>query len=225
MQILYGHSGWIRVERDDLPGWLYLRLAADSEGAWRTRELYLEGELPVSASTLRRLPLAHIEAVVTQGEGVRRLEASMRKPGPQLSIMAEMFTTAHIGKRPNCASCGALVNNRNGRALTWLETSWWAQFPDSEVTVNRPSRPRATLDKAERQRPPKPPPLSAPEGRLTGQFLRGVGEAYDAAVERGEAPAQALAAQANVPVRTVHRWIYTARKRGIMPKGKQGRIG
>jgi len=46
--------------------------------------------------------------------------------------------------------------------------------------------------------------VDAPEGGLTGQFLRGVGEAYDAAVERGE-------------------YVSRARKRGLLPPTKKGK--
>lgn len=82
-----------------------------------------------------------------------------------------------------------------------------------------------------RQRPPKaaePPPvapLDRPD-RLDDAFLRHVADAYVDAIRRGaKSPAAMLARQATVPVRTVHRWIYLARKAGHLPPGSQGRIG
>jgi hypothetical protein len=83
-----------------------------------------------------------------------------------------------------------------------------------------------------RQRPPERPaeapyvpPLERPD-RLDDAFLRHVADAYADAIRRGaKSPAAALAAQAIVPVRTVHRWVYLARKAGHLPPGSQGRIG
>ena len=67
------------------------------------------------------------------------------------------------------------------------------------------------------------PPLRAPAGgRLTDEFLRDVHRAYTAAVARGEWPAPALAEQAGVSLHAVRKWVYTARRRGIMPPGRQG---
>ena len=225
MRLWYGFGGWIRVQSDESPGWVYLRLGDDGHG-WRTRELYVDaGEDVIPAVALRKLPLARIEALAVQGEGSERLAKSMRWPGPQLSVMAESFTSRHIGKRRNCETCGSPVDPKHGRSLDWLETSWWAQFdhPDVQVRVRRPSRPRTEL--GERKAPPAPPPLSAPDDGLTDEFFEQVRAAYDAAVDGGRPPAPTLAVQARVPTRTVHRWVYLARKRGIMAPGKPGRAG
>jgi hypothetical protein len=68
-------------------------------------------------------------------------------------------------------------------------------------------------------------PLDRPD-RLDDAFLHHVADAYVDAIRRGAAsPAVMLARQATVPVRTVHRWIYLARKAGHLPPGSQGRIG
>ncbi len=69
------------------------------------------------------------------------------------------------------------------------------------------------------------PPLDRPD-RIDDAFLRHVADAYADAIRHGaRSPAAALARQATVPVRTVHRWIYLARKAGHLPPGSQGRIG
>jgi hypothetical protein len=73
--------------------------------------------------------------------------------------------------------------------------------------------------------PPRVAPLDRPD-RIDDAFLRHVADAYTDAIRRGaKSPAAVLAAQATVPVRTVHRWIYLARKAGHLPPGSQGRIG
>jgi hypothetical protein len=72
---------------------------------------------------------------------------------------------------------------------------------------------------------PELPRLSAPENGLTDEFLREVAKAYDAAVAHRMPPGEALAELAGVSPRTVHRWVYTARKRGLMePATQRGRI-
>ena len=62
--------------------------------------------------------------------------------------------------------------------------------------------------------------------RIDDAFLRHVADAYADAIRRGaRSPAAAIAAESTLPVRTVHRWIYLARKAGHLPPGSQGRVG
>lgn len=222
MRVTYGNGGWIRVQDEGIPGWLYLKLDRDELGRWTTRDLYLDCSRPLTADVLRRLPLARVEAIAAQGEGADRLDRSTRRPGPQLDLMAQAFATRHIGHRPNCDKCGGLVDPRQGRPLDWLETSWWAQVDD--VKVRRPTPPRQGLDQEPEEAAPAPP-LVAPTEGLTERFLGTVRAAYDRAVRDGMAPAPTLAGQAGVPVRTVHRWVYLARQRGIMPAAAPGKAG
>ncbi|MFD5862605.1 hypothetical protein [Streptomyces chartreusis] len=69
------------------------------------------------------------------------------------------------------------------------------------------------------------PHIKPPEGRLTDDFLNDVADAYRWVTETGNSPAPAIAEIAEVPVRTVHRWVYEARKRGILPPARAGRAG
>lgn len=64
-----------------------------------------------------------------------------------------------------------------------------------------------------------------PGGRITDEFLENVAEMYRWAVEQGEAPAVSISGVAEVPVRTVHRWISEARKRGFLPPAVKGKAG
>jgi hypothetical protein len=63
------------------------------------------------------------------------------------------------------------------------------------------------------------------DGRLSDEFLRNVAGVYLATVEAKRAPAPAIAAMAGVPVRTVHRWVTEARRRGYLPPATKGRAG
>lgn len=69
------------------------------------------------------------------------------------------------------------------------------------------------------------PIITAPQGRITDAFLEDVAQAYRWHVGAKNAPAPAIAESSGIPVRTVHRWIYEARKRGILPPARTGRAG
>ncbi|MFF2215028.1 hypothetical protein [Streptomyces antibioticus] len=81
----------------------------------------------------------------------------------------------------------------------------------SDDADNEPSRPM--------------PQVRPPGGRLTDDFLEEVADAYRWFTEARRPPAPAIAETADVPVRTVHRWVYEARKRGILPPARAGRAG
>jgi hypothetical protein len=68
-------------------------------------------------------------------------------------------------------------------------------------------------------------PVQPPGGRITDDFLRHVATAYARATAEERAPGPAIAAEAGVPVRTVHGWITQARKKGMIPPGRRGRAG
>lgn len=69
------------------------------------------------------------------------------------------------------------------------------------------------------------PQIKPPQGRLTDEFLTDVAEAYRWFTDAKKAPAPAISELTKVPVRTVHRWIYEARKRDILPPARAGRAG
>lgn len=74
--------------------------------------------------------------------------------------------------------------------------------------------------------PKDPFPVVRPlEGRLTDEHLQDVAAAYRWNTNLNRPPAPAIAAAAGVPVRTVHRWVYEARKRGFLPPARAGRAG
>ncbi|MFE9699068.1 hypothetical protein [Streptomyces sp. NPDC006270] len=69
------------------------------------------------------------------------------------------------------------------------------------------------------------PVVRAPQGRLTDEHLQDVADAYRWFTNASKSPAPAIADMAGVPVRTVHRWVYEARKRGFLPPARAGRAG
>lgn len=196
----YGNGGWIRLDDPGLPGPLYLRFAPGAEGRWHVREMYLDGEeRPIEAADLRRLPLAAIETVALADGGGNVIASKARLPGADLSTLASHCATSF------------------GTAEHWVADSFRAQLPGgASLHVPKAKQPR-------RPKRAGVAPLPPPEHGLTDEFLRHVAAAYVAAVGAGRNPAPELAAQSGRPVRTVHRWIYTARKRGLLPAGRNAR--
>ena len=67
---------------------------------------------------------------------------------------------------------------------------------------------------------------SGPTDGLTDDFLRDVGRAYAAALARGERPNKAIAEQTGRDIKSVQRWVYLGRNRGVIPPAaKKGRAG
>jgi hypothetical protein len=68
-------------------------------------------------------------------------------------------------------------------------------------------------------------PLTRPDGTDPEGFSRRVAQAYNEAVDATSTPAKALAAEAGVPVTTVHRWIRDARRLGLIAPARKGKAG
>jgi hypothetical protein len=226
MRVSYGNGGWIRVDGIGLPGPLYVRFAADEQGRWRAVEIYIDGhDTPLSTAMLRQLRLDLLEAAVLQYDN---MAARSQTPGPDLHRLAAHYATtwgksAYDGQ--HCDTCGSPIKGARGRILAlrnWVAESWFAQLPDSGIRqVPMPSEPSA-LDAEFEELPAIEPPAGH---RMTDDFLYTVAHAYALAALKGLAPAPAIAEQAGVSPRAVHKWVYTARKRGIMPPGTRGRVG
>jgi hypothetical protein len=174
---------------------------------------------------LRQLRLDLLEAAVLQYDN---MAASSQTPGPDLHRLAAHYATtwgksAYDGQ--HCDTCGGHIKGVRGRILAlrnWVAESWFAQFPDSGIRqVPMPREPRA-LDAELEELPSIEPPAGH---RMTDDFLHTVARAYALAALKGLAPAPAIAEKAGVSRRAVHKWVYTARKRGIMPPGTRGRVG
>lgn len=198
----FGNGGWIRVDDPELPGPLFARLRPDQkDGRWIVTETYIDGRgRPVTGDMLRRLDIATIEALANADANTLRARAGYS--AVQLSEAASYYAYS-VG---------------NSRRRDWARDMLLSQLPGNEI---------AQVQRREDKGDPMyadVPPLRAPENGLTDDFLREVARAYNASLNRKErSPAQSLATQAGVPVRTVHRWIYTARQRRIMEPGRQGR--
>lgn len=201
MRLSIGNGGWVRA--DDvagLPGPLYVRLRPRGDGRWQVTEVYLDGDgEALTSEALGRVPLADLEAVINNA-GRESLQERAGLPAVLLSEAASYYATTF-----------------GPRAQGWPVDMLRSQF-DSGTRLPAAGNGVSVVA-------PDAAPLSPPaRGRITDEFLHEVSRAYGAAVQRGQRPAVALAEQAGVSARTVHGWIYQARKRGIMPPGTQGRV-
>jgi hypothetical protein len=228
MRISYGNGGWVRVDGIGLPGPLHIRFTADEQGRWRAAELYLDGDdQPLSTSVLRELRLDRLEAAVLEDRDHLRARSGI--PGPDLHRLAAFYgTTWGSYDGQHCETCGGpvqggIASRRLGRtvALNWVVQSWFAQLPGSGIRqVRLPKQPSPSGEFEEL------PAIEPPSGRrMTEDFLREVARVYALAAQLGLPPAPAIAEKAGVSPRAVHKWIYTARKRGFMPPGTRGRVG
>lgn len=202
MRLRQGNGGWYRIDGGHgLPGRVYFRLQ-DVDGQPRMTELYVDGRNePITAGPLRKFPVAMLEQWAA---GMPASDAKRATYGPDLSRLAAHFSTGFGDKIRH-----------------WVADSIRAQNPKSGI-------PQVGMPKESHRDDEEPPAveLSAPDDDgLTDDFLRQVARAYDAAVARRIPPGNALAEVAGVSPRTVHRWVYTARKRGLMPPAaSKGRV-
>lgn len=98
----------------------------------------------------------------------------------------------------------------------------------SAIDGDAPDTPEPSLAALRARRPlPLPteqrPTLTRPDGTGSGEFYRHVAAAYTEYATATHAPAVNISIEADVPVRTVHRWIAEARRRGFLPAAKTGR--
>jgi hypothetical protein len=218
LNISPGNGGWVCAEVDGLPGLLYVRLRAAVDGRLRASEVYLDASQEKSDITqahMRGIPLTRIEATMNQVAEAFKRDAA--QPGPDLSTLATYFNvTAFVSNDP-----------RNVAARNWAHDSLASQNP--ELVKKSGVKP---IQRA----PRKPAPFDGEDFEfrldagpsadgLTDEFLAAVARAYTAAFKRGEPPNVAISEQTGYGVRTVQRWVYTARQRGLMPRGRQGQVG
>lgn len=219
MRYTIGNGGWVRFEVDDPSGLLlYVRMSANANGRFVIRELYLDGselpdDVPLDTPEIRALPIDKIEAVLNFEDARDWLERSTRMlyKGIPLAVLASNFNR-HYGSQSRPES-------------DWVAGAYFAQVPGHPLS--RPIKKRPLRKDGRAVTPASNYRLKQGPGGdgLTDAFLSRVARAYQSAVTRGEQPNRAIADDVGVPLKTVQRWVYTARQRGIMPAGRKGAVG
>lgn len=222
MRASFGNDGWVGIDDVELPGPLYVRVRESTDGRLRISEIYLDGsesDTEIDTAGLRSIPFARIETLINAHRDA--VVRGMRQPGPDLATLASYFRTSFGNVERQ------IVNDRN-----WVVTSFAAQYPQSSLDdaglprITRPRRQRRPWQVVSEEKDFRL--TRGPDDGLTDEFLRNVARAYAAAVARGESPNKAIAEQVGYganSTRSVERWVYLARQRGIMPRGKKGQVG
>jgi hypothetical protein len=225
MRTTFGQGGWVGIDDVGLPGPLYVRLRPAKDGRLEVREIYIdasESDNPVTRRDLRELPLSTIETVANMPEHAREITRFLDAPSPDLSTSATYF-----GSRFNPATWGhpeathSWVSFMLGSQMDKLVEGLERGVVDGPkiVRAKRVRRNwRAVTDDRDFNL------AGGPTEGLTDEFLRDVARAYSAAVNRGEQPNKSIAEQTSYSMKTVRGWVYIARQRGIMPRGRRGRV-
>lgn len=216
----FGNGGWVGVDGVDLPGPVYVRVRPAPNGRLRITEFYVDASAndasAISADDLRRVPLGRIEALINANAD--EVLPRMNYPSPDLSKLASYYATWFSGYEKR-------ITERN-----WVAISFADQASQPDDLAGLPAFERIKPQRREWRGLrngdddfclSSGPPVDG----LTDEFLQDVARAYAAAVARGERPNVAIAAQTGYPRKSVQRWVYTARQRGIMPRGSRGRPG
>jgi hypothetical protein len=201
LQIRFGPGGWLWVY-DLKAGPFLVRLEPDADGRWRVVELHRTGRLADAPP----VPLTRLEALVTDIDIAAELDRLADMPGIPLSVLASYFDTTWQDEIDH-----------------WVARAWRSQIAGSE----EPAVEHASAPAVWPERPPvAPQPLRRPKpGRLSDAFLRDLAMHYNAAVGAGEHPAPFIADMTGAPLRTVRGWVASARARGFLGPGHQGKAG
>ena len=221
----FADAGWTRYDATGLPP-VYLRWIPNDRGRWLARELFIDAteNEPITAAVLGRIPVSALEAFVNGDKPTRErlashLELSSALGGPargsNVAVLVSHYDT-HFGPPTT-------DQPTNWVALAWLST--YPQLIDQETgkKVDNPFKIKKRRQSTRREaqldadyRLTSPP---GPDG-LSDDFLSRVRRAYVAASLRGDPPNKTIAADVHASPRSVERWVYEARKRGIMPPAR-----
>lgn len=206
MDVMPGDPGWLEAHfygEDDPRVLVKFERRGDRN---EVTKLVIVGE--VSSSTLRAIPIGRIEAWL-----------NAREPDGRL---AWAYDDAPWEWIEELAQEGVVFPGDLARADEALD-SYLERSADSVTrkTIREVGREREGVVRSSSRRKL----LTRPDGTDPVGFSRRVAEAYNEAIRQTPAPATILAAEAGVPVTTVHRWIREARQRGFLPPARKGRAG
>ena len=222
--LTFANGGWTRYDATGLPP-VYLRWIPNDRGRWLARELFIDAteNEPITAAILGRMPVSALEAFVNGDKPTRerlasRLELASPLAGPasgsNVAVLVSHFDT-HFGPAKDPATNWVELAQRSTYLqLIDTETGKKVDNPFKIKKRRRSTRREAQLDADYRLTQPP-----GPDG-LSDEFLSRVRRAYVAASLRGEPPNKTMAADVQASPRSVERWVYEARRRGIMPPAR-----
>ncbi|MFI1726907.1 hypothetical protein [Streptomyces sp. NPDC020489] len=196
-------KGWTRLKDEDGGPVVYIQFAVPEAPGGRLDMLAVVMEPgadePLTGRTWRRIPLATVEQILTGSD----IAADVH----------DIFTSQSTLAAPTLDALHEYFETRNSPPHYVPHTTIKFES-DSMVGDGTDGDPTGKF-----------PIVRPPEGRLTDEFLQTVADAYRWFNAAGRSPAPSISETSGVPVRTVHRWIYEARKREILPPARPGRAG
>lgn len=211
--------GWLRL-REQSGGGPSVFLRYQLAGPPKQERLELQSVVmqggtseALSGRVWRRIPLSQIEEALTSWLVQMPFNAPTEAVARNAAQARESFMS------------GSDLSDVESPSLDFLD-EYFDQTEDLATMFFKPMPSNSLVSDGTEGLPAgKIPQIKAPEGRLTDEFLGDVAEAYRWLTDAKKAPAPAISEMTNVPVRTVHRWIYEARKRNILPPARPGRAG
>ncbi|MEU2734703.1 hypothetical protein ABZ656_04410 [Streptomyces sp. NPDC007095] len=205
-------GGWFRLRERAGGPLIYLHYAiAGPVGQeridLRSVVMLARGDEALSGRIWRRLPLSNLETMLSL---TLLADPVPTETGPRTQAQARDAFTAGVD---------AFETDAKAPTLDTLDQYFEATEDITTMYFNPMPSGMLVSDKG------RIPQIKAPEGRLTDDFLKDVADVYRWATDSQQAPAPVISELADVPVRTVHRWVYEARKRGILPPARTGRAG
>lgn len=155
------------------------------------------------------------------------LAKALRVNPVDLMVPADLADEEPYSVAPEVPTTAATARN-------WIGGIWFLEDPETPLEFAEAIRfmPKARAEElahkwfSSRSVPTngKLAALRRPDDRITDEFLIHLTAVYLELAAQKRAPAPVIAEQTGAPVRTVHRWIYEARKRGHLPPGHRGRV-
>lgn len=208
-RLTVGNRGWVCYRASDLDDPIWVRLVEAEDGRLVVADLFVPFEAPPTVRHLRHVAerVGRAETLANGPEVRDMIRDGMRVLGPDLRTAVSYFAS----------SFGARAEDH------WVRRMFLAQVEGSDEP--RPE-PKPTPAKPEPIRESNGLELVRPESKPYPEaFWRDVAETYFRASTFSERPAAEIAEASGLPVRTVHRWVAEARKRGHLAPTRPGRAG
>lgn len=222
--------GWVRLtERAGTGPTVYLQYRVTEHG--RQRRLDLNAVVmraaphePLSGRVWRRIPFSDLEEALTAFVFGAVPPLQLPSEVDVFDSTAEAFEFARREFFPGYHK-GAPEDDCTDTPADELDELFSSQSDLSMIKLFDAVFPLLTAGagSSATEKPPAVTPTGG--GRLTDEFLNTVADAYRWFTDRGQAPAPGISELSGAPVRTVHRWVLEARKRGILPPARTGRAG
>ncbi|MGW1799148.1 hypothetical protein ACWCQN_25060 [Streptomyces sp. NPDC001984] len=208
--VIFAPGGWARVKNAAGDTTVYMRFTSAGEGTAQRLNVHtavMDSVSPISAHVWRTVPFETVERLANDPRGYLTGKIGDRNP-PREALLSDAESEPldlealerHFGTVEEVAEhddpASGLIH-RHGVGL---------------IDVAGPGE--------------EPPALKRPTEGITDEFLAALALRYRWLVDSGNStPAVRLAEESSTPVATVRRWVWTARKKGLLPPGRPGRAG